>query len=194
MASLIARASPRRTRTRLARPQALRAHRLAELLEYAQAHSARPLARRDALGPTPLLRLAEGELSSLPRLPELPAQARDLLLRLPPVVPVDLAPELATVRRGLRLVPQASPLGYIRPRRSPGATRGSARSVGAWRGGTGKSGPPLPRRTAVPSGSPRARSSTARTVTAGGTGSGTSHRNARRRASFAGELRPQRRR
>jgi hypothetical protein len=43
----------------LARTHALGAHRLAELLEHAQAHRAGALARGDALGTTPLLRLAE---------------------------------------------------------------------------------------------------------------------------------------
>jgi hypothetical protein len=91
----------------LARGRAFRAHRLAELLQYAQTHRASAFAGRDALGATPLLRIGYGELATLPRVSELPSQTRNLLARLPAVLAVDLAPQLLLVERGLCPGPHA---------------------------------------------------------------------------------------
>ena len=89
-------------------PSALRAHRLAELLEHAQAHRAGPLARGDALGAATLLRLAEGQLSALACLAELLGEARDLLAGLLLSIALELAIEPFFVER-LRDRHQATP-------------------------------------------------------------------------------------
>jgi len=58
---------------------ALRRHGLAKLLEHAHSHHASALPGRNAFRAAPLLRVAKRELASLPCVPELRAEAGNLL-------------------------------------------------------------------------------------------------------------------